>query len=115
MIQKIKQLTLLFAIVTSICSTTSCALRGAYEPITLSMDVPDGTVEFKAGWRAGCRSALSAAKAYAAAGVYNADHGTGVYQQHPDFYAGWSSAWFTCVIHASTFSNFNSMKFGPLQ
>lgn len=112
---KIKNFLCLIFIFTISLSTTSCELRGFSEPVTLNMEVPDGTVEYKAGWRAGCRSALSAGKQYTQGWVYGPDHGTGAYQQHPDFYAGWSHAWFTCVIHAVTFTSRPNNQGGPLK
>lgn len=91
-------------ILVALIFATSCELHGFSEPYTLDTKIPDGTAEYKAGWRAGCRSALSAGKPFRQGWVYDADHGTGAYQHHPDFYAGWSNAWFTCVIHAVTFT-----------
>ncbi len=102
-------------LVLSLAPLSSCGVPGFSEPITLMTEVPDGTVEYKAGWRSGCRSALSAGKQYTQGWAYDADHGTGAYQQHPDFYAGWSHAWFTCVIHAVTFAARPTKQSGPLQ
>ncbi len=106
---KIATLTLI-----AIIALSSCELRGFYEPITLDMNVPDGTVEYRSGWRAGCRSAIHASKSYTQGWAYSADHGTGAYQQHPDFYSGWSHAWFTCALHSATFPSMGSRQPGPL-
>lgn len=81
----------------------------------MDTDIPDGTVEYKAGWRSGCRSGLSADKRNVQGWVYDADHGTGAYQQHPDFYDGWSHGWFNCVIHVVTFIGRPAMQYGPLE
>lgn len=104
----------IFCIMPIFFVTLSCELKGFSEPYTMDTSIPDGTVEYKAGWRAGCRSAISAAKAYTQGWIYDADHGTGAYQHHPDFYAGWSNAWFTCVIHAATFTGRPNTQGAPL-
>lgn len=104
---------LFFVALTSL--TSSCRLVGFYEPVTLDLDIPDGPAEYKAGYRAGCRSGLGAGRAFAGGFVYDPDHGTGVYQHDSNFVTGWSHGWFTCVIHASTFSTLNAMKHGPLE
>jgi hypothetical protein len=106
----------------SMCLLNNCRLPdsfGFYHPITLSLVVPDGPPEFKAGWYSGCRSGLGArgTSSFGNAGVYIkdiADMGNGVYQHDPSFQTGWGVGWYTCVIHANTFTSMNSMKYSPL-
>ncbi|NBX52242.1 MAG: hypothetical protein EBT63_01130 [Proteobacteria bacterium] len=90
---------------------------GFYQPITMDLRVPDGPPEFKAGWHAGCKSAL-ANRNFANSFVYQENYGshfgTGVYQHDTAFQTGWRMAFFSCVAHTSTFVSFNSMQHGPL-
>jgi hypothetical protein len=97
----------------------SCRLPdnlGFYQPITLRMTVPDGPPEFKAGWQAGCKTALGMGKNFANAWVYGgADFGSGVYQHDPVYQSAWSTAYFNCVTHAMDFTEYHSMMKGPLE
>lgn len=91
---------------------------GFYQPITMSLAVPDGPPEYKAGWHAGCKTAL-ANKAFANAFVYQEGKGpefeSGVYHHDPMFQTGWGQGWFACVLHIGGFVDMNAMKYGPLQ
>lgn len=109
------KITALMLSILLIVMLSACRMPGFSEPFTMETEVPDGPVEYKAGWRAGCRSALSAGKSYVQGWSYPADHGTGAYQQHPDFYAGWSNAWFTCVLHSANFPTRAYTQIGPLK
>ncbi len=90
---------------------------GFYQPITMDLKVPDGPPEFKAGWHAGCKSAL-ANRGFQNSFVYQEDqgpdYGSGVYQHDPYFQTGWRTAFFSCVAYIQTFVIFNSMQHGPL-
>lgn len=90
---------------------------GFYQPVTMDLKVPDGPPEFKAGWHAGCRSAL-ANRGFQNSFVFQEengpDYGSGVYQHDPYFHNGWRTAFFSCVAYISTFVGFNSMQYGPL-
>jgi len=90
---------------------------GFYQPITMDLKVPDGPPEFKAGWHAGCKSAL-AYRGFQNSLVYQddkgANYGSGVYQHDPAFQTGWRTAFFACVTHATYFTSFNSMQHAPL-
>ena len=91
---------------------------GFYQPITMSLAVPDGPAEYKAGWYAGCKTALSV-KAYANAFVYGKgkgpEFGSGVYQHDPVYQTGWGQGWFACVLHVGDFVAFHSLRHGPLE
>ncbi len=97
---------------TLILLLSSC--RGFYEPITLDLETPDGPPEYKAGWHAGCRTALSL-KNFANAFVYNADYGNGIYQHDPVFQTAWGQGFFSCKMHISGFVSRRAMEFGPLE
>jgi hypothetical protein len=89
---------------------------GFYQPITLRMTVPDGPPEFKAGWYAGCKSALGAGKAFANAFVYEGtDFGSGVYQHDPVYQSAWGQAYFNCITHMNNFVDYHSFVRGPLE
>ena len=98
--------------------TFSCRMPesfGFWQPITLTLEAPDGPPEYKAGWHAGCKSAL-AYGAFANAKAYgNVDFGTGVYQHDPMYQTGWGQAWFACVTHIGDFVEFHSFMKGPLE
>ncbi len=106
-------------IFSAIFFSAACVLPdnlGFYQPITLRMTVPDGPPEFKAGWYAGCKSALGAGKQFANSWVYGGpDFGSGVYQHDPLYQSAWSTAYFNCVTHAANFVDYNSMLKGPLE
>jgi hypothetical protein len=97
---------------------------GFYQPITMSLAVPDGPPEYKAGWHSGCKTAL-ANKTFANASVYDdgkgPDFGNGIYQHDPGFQTGWGQGWFACVLHISQFvgdpegNKFRSFAKGPLE
>lgn len=86
----------------------SCNLpdnMGFYQPITMRMIVPDGTPEFKAGWYAGCKTALGVGKNFANGWVYDGpDFGSGVYQHDPVYQSAWTNAYFNCVTHTIQFN-----------
>ena len=90
---------------------------GFFQPITIDLRVPDGPPEFKAGWHAGCKSAL-ANRGFANSYIYQEDsgpnYGSGVYQHDSAFQTGWRVAFFSCVTHASTFTSYHSMQHSPL-
>lgn len=116
---KISILRILILIV-SFLILTSCRVvdnLGFYQPITMDLKVPDGPPEFKAGWHAGCKSAL-AYRGFQNSLVYQndkgADYGSGVYQHDPAFQTGWRTAFSACVTHATYFTTFNSMQNAPL-
>jgi len=93
---------------------------GFYQPITMSLKVPDGPAEYQAGWHAGCKTALSQ-KAFSNSSVYLApnhgpDLGNGIYQHDSAFQTGWGQGWFACGSHIAGFvgDNYRAMKYGPL-
>ena len=94
---------------------------GFNQPITLSLAVPDGPAEYKAGWYGGCKSGLAAkaTSGFANTWVYGEgkgpELGNGIYQHDPVFQTGWGQGWFACTVHASTFTSMNSMQVGPLE
>ncbi len=93
---------------------------GFYQPLTLSLAVPEGPAEYQAGWHAGCNSAL-AQKAFSNSWVYKKkngpDMGNGIYQHDSQFQTGWGQGWFACVLHITGFvdESFRAMKYGPLE
>lgn len=109
-------LLIVFAVAASSCRMPTNF--GFYQPITLDLTTPDGPPEYKAGWYAGCRTALGV-KGFANAWVYQTskgpDMGSGVYQHDPAYQTGWGQGWFACVLHTGDFVEFNSMRDGPLQ
>ena len=111
---KITTITLFF-ILTSCRGTDN---MGFYQPATLDLKVPDGPPEFKAGWHAGCRSAIASSTTFKNSFVYQEDYGgnfgSGVYQHDPYFQEGWRLAFFSCVAHIGNFVGFNSMQHSPL-
>ncbi len=91
----------------------ACHGEGFYQPITLDLEIPDGPPEFKAGWRAGCRSAL-ATKGFANSFVYTNDYGNGTLQHDPAFARAWGRGWFGCILHTANFVGSPSMRYMPL-
>lgn len=96
-------------ILSIICTLTSCRMPesfGFHQPITMTLVVPDGPPEFKAGWHSGCSTGLSN-KTFSNAFVYGSsagpDYSNGVYQHDRLFQTGWSQGWFACVLHADQF------------
>jgi len=94
---------------------------GFYQPITLSVTVPDGPPEYKAGWYSGCKSGVGAraSSMFANAGSYQDGKGpefsSGVYMHDPAYQTGWGQGWFACSVHAAVFVSSHSMMHGPLQ
>ncbi len=94
---------------------------GFYQPITMSLAVPDGPAEYKAGWYSGCKSGLAArhSSAFANATVYQEGKGpefaSGVYMHDPAYQTGWGQGWFSCSIHGNMFTSLPSMNTYPLQ
>lgn len=89
---------------------TSCYTpdhSGFYNPITLSMTVPDGPPEYKAGWYAGCKTGGSLRASFANNAVFQKnsgpDFGTGVYQHDSIYQSGWGQGWFACSNHIGMF------------
>lgn len=84
----------------------SCRSNGMYQPYTTDLALPDGPPEYKAGWRAGCRTGFSAGGRgmFAGSFVYPIDFGDGTYHHEPLFAAGWLDATFVCFENVSTFS-----------
>jgi len=110
-----------FFLLTIVLSLLSCRLPdnfGFYQPITLSLAVPDGPPEYKAGWYNGCRSALGNS-VFLNAFTYREDSrpimGSGVYHHDPQFQTGWGQGWYACVIHIYTFVNTPVAQLGPLE
>lgn len=101
----------LMALIALLFLTTAC---GFFQPYTLSLETPDGPPEYKAGWHAGCRTALSQ-HVFANAFVYSADYGSGIYQHDRMFQTGWSQAFFSCKMHVANFLNYRMMRDGPLE
>lgn len=95
----------------------SCRSNGFYQPYTMSLDLPDGPPEYKAGWRAGCRTAMSTAGRgfFANSVVYpNVDFGDGTSHHDPLFVSGWLDAAFTCFESGSSFGGIKGVFTAPL-
>lgn len=95
-------------ILTTLFLLSSCHLPnnfGFYQPITMDLDAPDGTPEFKAGWRDGCRSG-AATGGFANGTVYRSEAGptfSPVYQHSGDYKNGWGNAYWACygyIVHS---------------
>jgi hypothetical protein len=90
---------------------------GFYQPVMMELAVPDGPPEYKAGWHAGCKTALSN-KAFANASVYQDDKGAtfgkGVYNHDPMYQTAWGQAYFACYTTVSEFVGRPVMQFAPL-
>ena len=100
--------------------TSSCRMPesfGFYQPITMELAVPDGPPEYKAGWHAGCKSALGA-KLFANASVYQTGagptFGSGAYTHDPMYQTGWGQAWYACMLTVDEFTKRHATKFAPL-
>lgn len=95
-------------IATLLFITTSCHVPdnfGFYQPITIDLAAPDGTPEFKAGWRDGCKSGLGVGT-FANAAVYRTKQGPSfstVYLHDGQYQNGWGSAYWACSGHAAYF------------
>lgn len=90
----------------------SCRNNGFYQPYTMDMTLPDGPPEYKAGWRAGCRTGLSV-KFFTNSYVYKMDFGDGTYHHEGLFNAGYVDAIFACYEQTNTFG-MKDMQ-GPLE
>jgi hypothetical protein len=108
-------------IIFTILALASCRIPeslGFYQPITMNLVAPDGPAEYKAGWYAGCKTAL-AIKTFSNSFVYGEglgpDMGSGVYQHDPAYQTGWGQGYFSCVTHIAGFVTRSSMEFSPLQ
>jgi hypothetical protein len=116
-LKKYLKLITIFFLFSSIFSCRGFDNLGFYQPITMDLKVPDGPPEFKAGWHAGCKSAL-ANRGFQNSFVYQeqdgANYGSGVYQHDPAFQLGWRTAFFACVTHIGYFVSFSSMQHSPL-
>lgn len=93
---------------------------GFYQPFTMSLEVPDGPPEYKAGWYGGCKSGLMEARFANAAAAYKTKMGpefvNGVYQHDPAYQTGWGQGWFACVMHTGYFvGNPIAYAHGPLE
>lgn len=79
----------------------------------------DGPPEYKAGWYAGCRSAMSLSGSFANGVWYKTkkggDYGNGVYQHDPAFQTGWGQGYVSCYTANAAFVNNSFAKFAPLQ
>ena len=106
---------LILAFFTSSCRKTDSL--GFNQPILLELDVPDGPPEYKAGWYAGCKSAV-AVRAFANSWVYQQgkgpEFGSGVYNHDPAYQTGWGQAWCACVTSIGTFTTYHPMERYPL-
>lgn len=91
---------------------------GFFQPITLSLVVPDGSPEYKAGWYGGCKTSL-ATGGFLNASIHQTeagpDFGSGVYQHDPQFQTGWGQGYYACQTHTFGFVNYHSMKHAPLE
>lgn len=114
----------ILVIILTLLMLTACRMPdsfGFYQPITMSLAVPDGPPEYKAGWYGGCKTGMGARanSAFANATVYQEGKGpefvSGVYQHDPAYQTGWGQGWFACSIHNSVFVSSHSMMHGPLQ
>jgi len=81
----------------------------------MAMELPDGPPEYKAGWRAGCRTGLGAGN-FANSVVYPiADFGEGNYHHEKLFNMGFVDAVFSCFEHGVTFTQVKGLWEGPLE
>ncbi len=95
----------------------ACRSNGFYQPYTSSTELPEGPPEYKAGWRAGCRTAYSADARGSFTGgfVYpNVDFGDGTYIGNSIFTSGWLDSFFTCHESMGMFMNGGVFR-APLQ
>ncbi len=97
------------------CNTNN---MGFFQPMTIDLEVPDGPIEYRAGWYAGCKSGL-ANGGFANAVVYKKnggpDFGDPRFHKDPAFHKGWGQGWFACVIHVGTFTNRPAFQHSLLQ
>lgn len=91
---------------------------GFYNPSLLSMTVPDGPPEYKAGWYAGCKTG-SSLKTFNNNWVFQKpngpDFGSGVYVHDPLFQTGWGQGYNVCANYIGEFVGRPAMQHSPLQ
>ena len=80
----------------------------------MDMTLPDGPPEYKAGWRAGCRTGMSP-KNFANGFVYSIDFGNGAYHHEGLFNAGFVDAVFACFEQTGAFNTMKDTFEGPLE
>ncbi len=109
-----------FLIILFIVTVSACRMPdnfGFFQPITMSLEVPDGPPEYKAGWYAGCKSGLSSSY-FTNSWIYGANYGseigpdvgTGTYQHDSAFQTGFGQGIFACYTHAIGFVDFGSFE-----
>ena len=93
--------------------------KGFHQPMTLDLKVPEGPIEYRAGWHDGCKSALAVSNQFLNSWVYKRkggpDFGSGSFQELPGYQKGWSQGMISCVLHTATFVQYRSFKDAPLQ
>ena len=93
--------------------------KGFHQPMTLDLKVPEGPIEYRAGWHDGCKSALAVSNQFLNSWVYKRkggpDFGSGSFQALPGYQKGWSQGMFSCILHTYTFVQYRSFKDSPLQ
>ncbi len=106
-----------FAIICSLLFFAACRSNGFYQPYTMDMTVPDGPPEYRAGWRAGCRTGLAASSNvfFANSFVYPMDFGDGTYHHDSLFASGWIDSAFSCFEQNVTFTVVKGSFQGPLE
>jgi hypothetical protein len=91
---------------------------GFYQPVMMELSVPDGPPEYKAGWYAGCKTALSN-KAFANSAIYQDDKGAtfgnGIYSHDSMYQTAWGQAYFACYTTVSEFTGKGATQFSPLE
>lgn len=89
---------------------------GFNQPITLDVNVPEGSAEYKTGWHNGCKSGLGMGS-FGNSFIYDKgpDVSNGIYQHDSEYQIGWSHGWFSCILHSGTFTANNSSNHAPLQ
>lgn len=113
----------IFLILISLTLVSSCRMPesfGFYQPFTMSLEVPDGPPEYKAGWYGGCKSGLMQGAFTNAVAAYKTKMGpefvNGVYQHDPAYQTGWGQGWFACTMHTAFFvGNPIAYPHGPLE
>lgn len=91
-------------------SIQSCA--SFYNPMFMSMEIPDGPPEFQAGWYDGCRTGLATKKSTNAS-VYSPSFGSGIYQHDEVYQSAWSSAFYSCAVISGRATSDNIFDKGP--
>ncbi len=110
-----------FAISALILFCSACRMPdnfGFYQPVMMELSVPDGPPEYKAGWYAGCKTALSN-KAFANSAIYQDDKGAtfgnGIYSHDSMYQTAWGQAYFACYTTVSEFTGKGATQFSPLE